>query len=83
MPAEIDDEKRSQIIYYSALGYTQQEISDEVEVARNTVKKYQQKTRKAVESADTPRKTLADIIENQYDWERSQSRIVSFGDHPM
>ena len=83
MPAEIDDEKRSQIIYYSALGYSQQEISDEVGVARNTVKKYQQKTRKEVESADTPRKTLADIIENQYDWERSQSRIVSFGDHPM
>lgn len=83
MPAEIDDEKRSQIIYYSALGYTQQEISNEAGVARNTVKKYQQKTREAVESSDTPRKTLAEIIENQYDWKRSQSRVMSFGDHPM
>ena len=83
MPAEIDDEKRSQIIYYSALGYTQQEISNEVGVARNTVKKYQQKTRKAVESSEIPRKTLTDIIENQYDWEHSQRRIPSFGDHPM
>lgn len=82
MPAEIDYEKRSQIIYYSALGYSQQEISEEVGVARNTVKKYQQKTREAVESDDAPRKTLTNIIENQYDWERSQSRI-SFGDHPM
>lgn len=83
MPAEIEDEKRSQIIYYSALGYTQQEISDEVDVARNTVKKYQQKTRTVVESANTPRKTLADIIENQYDWEHAQNRVPSFGDHPM
>lgn len=83
MPAEIDDAKRSQIIYYSALGYSQQEISDEVGVARNTVTKYQRKTRKAVESADTPKETLTDIIENQYDWERSQNKIPSFGDHPM
>ena len=83
MPAEISDEKRSQIVYYSALGYTQQEISNEVGVARNTVKKYQQKTRKTVESAEAPKKTLTDIIEDQYDWERSQNRIPSFGDHPM
>ena len=83
MPAEIDDETRSQIIYYSALGYTQQEISKEVGVSRNTIRKYRQKAREAIESTNNPQETLADIILNQYDWERSETRTVSFGDHPM
>lgn len=83
MPPEISDTKRSQIIFYSALGYTQREIGEEVDVSRNTIRKYRQKTREIIESANNPEKTLAAIIENRYDWERSKRQIISFGEHPM
>lgn len=83
MPAEIDDEKRSRIVFYSALGYTQEEIGDEVGVSRNTIVKYRRRAREAVESADDPRETLVSIIENEYDWDRGRNKVISFGDHPM
>lgn len=83
MPAEIDDETRSQIIHYTALGYTQQEISDVVGVSRNTIKKYRELTREAVEATDDPRETLVAILENDYDWDRAKRRSSSFGDLPM
>ena len=83
MPAALDYDARSRIAYYSALGYTQQEISEEVGVSRTTVRKYRAKIRDAVESSDDPRETLVAMLRNQYEWDRPATRIPSFGDHPM
>ena len=83
MPAAIDSATRADIVYYSALGYTQQETSDAVGVSRNTVRKYREAAREAVERADDPRRTLAEIILDEYDWDRSNGPVLSFGDHPM
>lgn len=83
MPAAIDDDARSAIVYHAALGYRQAEIAEEVGVARNTVRKYLGKAREAVEAADEPRETLAAIVLGEYDWNRHESGPISFGDHPM
>jgi predicted transcriptional regulator len=83
MPAAIDATKRADIIYYSALGYTQQEISDVVGVSRNTIRKYRRAAREAVEDADDPRQTLVEILLGEYDWDRPGEPVLSFGDHPM
>jgi len=83
MPAAIDSATRADIVYYSALGYSQQETSDAVGVSRNTVRKYRETAREAVERADDPRRTLAEIILDEYDWDRSNGPVLSFGDHPM
>lgn len=84
MPPAIPDEVRSSIVFHAALGYSQQEISDEVGVSRNTVRKYLRKAREAVEGADEPRETLADIVRDRYDWERPDpAAIRGFGDLPM
>lgn len=83
MPAAITDERRSAIVYYAALGYAQQAIAEEVGVSRNTVRKYLRLTREAVEDAEDPRETLAEVIQGQYDWDRPAKRAFSFGDHPM
>jgi transposase len=72
MPAEIDTETRSRIVYYTALGYTQQEVGERVGVSRNTVRKYRRKTREVVEDADDPRQRLCAIIEDEYDWDRGE-----------
>lgn len=72
MPAPIDDEERAAIVYYAALGYPRSEIAAEVGVSRNTVRKYLERARETVESADDPRATLCAIVENEYDWERGR-----------
>ena len=83
MPAPLDRDARSRIAYYSALGYTQQEIGEKVDVSRTTVRKYQAKIRYAVETSDDPRETLVALVRNEYEWDRSATPIPSFGDHPM
>ena len=83
MPAAIDPATRADIIYYSALGYTQQEISDAVGVSRNTIRKYRRAARDAVADADDPRRTLAEILLNEYNWDRTDGPVLSFGDHAM
>ena len=83
MPAPIDDEARSAIVFHAALGYGQAEIAEEVGVSRNTVRKYLRKTREAVEEAEDPRETLSAILRGEYDWERPERGRISFGDHPM
>ena len=83
MPAALDATERSRIAFYSALGYSQQEIGEELDISRTTVRKYRRKVRAAVENSDTPTETLIAILSNEYEWERSADRIPSFGDHPM
>lgn len=83
MPAPLDPATRSRIAFYSALGYSQQEIGQELDISRTTVRKYRAKIWAAVESSDDPEETLVAIIRNQYDWERPSEPSLSFGDHPM
>lgn len=83
MPAAIDDDARSAIVFHAALGYAQQEIAEEVGVSRNTVRKYLGRTREAVEGAEEPREALAAIVRGDYDWDRPERGRISFGDHPM
>jgi transposase len=83
MPAEIDAETRSDIVYYAALGYSQQDIGEGLDVSRNTVRKYLEATRDRVSESDDPRGTLVDIIQNEYNWEFPDRQAPSFGDHPM
>ena len=84
MPAPIPDEARNRIVFYSALGYSQREIAREVDVSRNTVRKYLELTREAVEGADDPEGVLADVVRGRYDWERpNPASIQGFGDLPQ
>lgn len=82
MPAAISLETRSRIVYYAALGYSQGEISDEIGVSRNTVRKYLREAREIVEDADEPKQKLAAIVQNEDGWEKDRQDIISFGDHP-
>lgn len=84
MPAEIDSGTRADIAFYAAQGYTRREIAEAVGVSRNTVRKYLQRTRSAVEGSDDPRATLCAIVRDRYDWERGEpERRVDFADRPM
>ena len=84
MPAPIPDEARSSIVFLSALGYSQREVAAAVGVSRNTVRKYLRLTREVVEGADEPRQVVADVVKNEYDWERvDDAGAGGFGDLPM
>lgn len=69
MPAAIDTSVRADIVFHAALGYSQQEIADEVDVSRNTVRKYLEAARRNVEASSNPRDALCAIVEDEYDWE--------------
>lgn len=73
MPAAIDGATRSDIVYYAAIGYSNRDVADEVGVSRNTVRKYLELTRTAVEESADPRETLCAILEDDYDWEEGST----------
>lgn len=77
MPAAIDASTRGDIVYYAALGYSQQAVADAVGVSRNTVRKYLELTREIVEDAEEPRERLCAVLEGTYDWDgRTGSEAV-------
>lgn len=74
MPPAIDAAARGDIVYYAALGYSQRAIAEEVGVSRNTVRKYLELARSAVEESAEPRTTLCAILEDDYDWDAGKPR---------
>ncbi|WP_136688051.1 helix-turn-helix domain-containing protein [Halorhabdus amylolytica] len=74
MPAAIDDETRSEIVFRAAQGYTRSEIAKTVGISRTTVRKYLEKTIEVTEDSDRPRETLCAIIQNDYDWDRTEGK---------
>lgn len=71
------------VVYYSAPGFTREDIGDEVGVSRDTITKYRHRAREAVESADDSRETLASVIQDDHDWDRGQHESIPFEEHPI
>jgi transposase len=72
MPAAIDAATRGDIVFYAALGYSQEAIADEAGVSRRTVRKYLDRARETVERSARPRRTLCAILRGEYDWEQGE-----------
>ena len=72
MPAAIDAATRGDIVFYAALGYSQEAIAEEAGVSRRTVRKYLDRAREEVERSARPRRTLCAILRGEHDWERGE-----------
>ena len=70
MPAAIGPSTRNDIIYYVAQGHDQREVAAKLDISRNTVGKYLDRTRAILEEADQPREVVAAMVRDEYDWER-------------
>lgn len=62
MPPQVDDDVRREIAFLRALDYDKQEIAEQVDLSRNTVRKHLTDLREEIESSDAPKVRLATII---------------------